>query len=73
MTQVGQTVFGLRHESGTRRCDMYRQEEIPMVPLTAAPRSATFTIGWIALLLISAFAALNHLLLEAVRDSRSTR
>jgi hypothetical protein len=43
---------------------MYRQEETPMVPLTAAPRSATFAIGWIALLGISAFAALNHLLLS---------
>ena len=34
-----------------------------MASQTAAPRSTTFTIGWIALLVISTLAALGHLLL----------
>jgi hypothetical protein len=34
-----------------------------MASQTTAPRSTTFTLGWIALLVISTLAALNHLLL----------
>jgi hypothetical protein len=40
-----------------------QQEETPMAPQTGATRSATFNIGWIALLLISALAALGHIIL----------
>ena len=34
-----------------------------MASQSAAPRSTTFTLGWIALLVISTLAALNHLLI----------
>ena len=37
-----------------------------MAPQTVATRTTAFTIGWIALLLISALATLNHLLLMIV-------
>lgn len=41
-----------------------------MASQTAAPRSTTFTIGWIALLVISTLATLNHLLLIFIFQER---
>ena len=41
-----------------------------MASQTAAPRSTTFTLGWIALLVISTLATLNHLLLMFFQPDR---
>lgn len=41
-----------------------------MASQTAAPRSTTFTLGWIALLVISTLATLNHLLLILFQPER---
>lgn len=43
-----------------------------MASPTVATRTTTFTIGWITLLLISALAALNHLLLMIASQEERT-